>query len=98
MKMILEKHILFSKNSFTILESAKVIFTTSRRVFKILEATELQKAGVVFAKLERTVDGKVLENGFVVFYRDEMLAIGEAKKVREALKEVWGVEGDEVDG
>ena len=93
MKMIMEKHILFSKNSFTILESAKVIFTMSRRVFKILEATELQKAGVVFAKLERTADGKVLENGFVVFYRDEMLAIGEAKKVREALKEVWGLKG-----
>ncbi|MES2556810.1 MAG: hypothetical protein V4604_11710 [Bacteroidota bacterium] len=93
MKIILEKNIRFSKNSLTILETGKQVFSQSGNVFKILQITELQKAGVIFAKLQQKVDGKVLENGFAVFYRGEMLAMGEAKKVREALKKIWGLKG-----
>lgn len=92
-KIILERNIIFFKGSFTILETGKEVFVQSRQVFKILQITELQKANVVFARLERTADGKVVENGFAVFYKGEVLAMGEAKKVREALKDVWGLKG-----
>lgn len=93
MKIILEKNIIFSKNSLIILDTGTEIFTQSRKIFRILQATELQKAGVVFAKLQQTIDGKVLENGFAVFYKGELLVMGEAKKVREALKDVWALKG-----
>ena len=77
LKIILEKNIIFSKGSLTILETGTEIFTQSRKVFRILQATELQKAGVVFAKLTANhrwqSTGKwlcgILQRGFTCYGR-----------------------------
>ncbi len=92
MKIILEVNIVnFTRGTMAIINTTEEIVKESRFLFKSSHITELQKAGVLFLKVEEKVSETVTRQGMAVFYEGQMIAIGDVKRVRELLKGVWGL-------
>lgn len=96
LKLVLEINIAnFTKNTVKVLESGIEVYDETLHVIKILEATEMQKAGVVFVTGQIQA-GKTIKKGAAVVYKGEIIASGEAKSVRKELQGIWGLKGEKL--
>lgn len=95
-KIILEMNIAnFTGNTVKVLANGVEVYDETLRTIKILEATELQKAGVIFVKGEMQI-GNSVKTGFAVMHDGELIASGTAKEVRESLKDIITLKGEKL--
>jgi len=95
-RLVLEINIAnFTKNTVKVLESGIEVYDETLHVIKILEATEMQKAGAIFVTGQLQA-GKAVKKGVAVVYKGEVITSGEAKAVRKGLQGLWGLKAQKL--
>jgi hypothetical protein len=94
LKIMLEVNISnYTKNSVKILETTTEIITESGSLLKETQITNLSEAGVLFVTGEKIV-AKTPQRVFGVVYNGKLIAEGTSKAVRDKLKSILNLSGD----